>query len=106
MSFALEHMDRNIWRGKFSRFPEELVTHGFSCRLGGVSREPWKALNMGLHVGDAEEDVLENRRRFLSALYLQAECAVSPEQIHGTNIVRVTAKDAGRGAMARRGWSR
>ncbi len=100
MSFALEHMGQNIWCGKFTNFGEDIATHGFSCRLGGVSKKPWQALNMGLHVGDTEADVLENRRRFLSALHLKAECVISPEQVHGTNIMRVTEADAGRGALA------
>lgn len=100
MSFALEHMNHNVWRGKFSSFPEEMVTHGFSCRLGGISDKPFDTLNMGLHVEDDAKAVLNNRRIFLSALRLNADRVVSPEQVHGTRIARVTAEDAGRGAVS------
>ena len=37
-----------------------MVTHGFSTRIGGVSKEPYSALNLGLAVGDDPEDVLVN----------------------------------------------
>lgn len=100
MSFAIEHLGQNIWRGRFTAFPEQEVVHGFSARLGGVSGKPWDSLNLGLHVGDAPEAVLENRRRFLRALDLRAERVVSPEQVHGTDVYQVRGEDVGRGALA------
>ena len=100
MSFAIEHLGQNLWRGRFTAFPEQEVVHGFSGRLGGVSEKPWDSLNMGLHVEDAPEAVLENRRRFLRALDLKAELAVSPEQVHGTEVYQVRDEDKGRGALA------
>lgn len=99
MSFAIEHLGQNIWRGRFTTFPEQEVVQGFSARLGGVSEKPWDSLNMGLHVGDRPEAVQENRRRFLRALDLKAERAVSPEQVHGTQVYRVRPEDEGRGAL-------
>lgn len=42
--------------------------NGFSTRLGGVSSLPSGALNLGHFAGDPHDNVLENRRRFLSAL--------------------------------------
>ena len=98
MSFVLEHMRGNIWRGKFSSFPENLCVHGLTGRLGGVSKKPYESLNMALHVGDNPADVWENRRRFLQALGLRAEDMVTPEQVHGQRIVRVGREEAGRGA--------
>ena len=99
MSFVLEHMRDNLWRGKFSSFSEENCIHGLSGRLGGVSQKPYASLNMALHVGDEPEAVWENRQRFLHALGLKAEELVTPEQIHGINIERVGRKEAGRGAQ-------
>lgn len=98
MSFVLEHMRNNLWRGKFSSFPEDLCVHGLTGRLGGVSQKPYDSLNMALHVGDNPADVWENRRRFLHALGLKAEDMVTPEQVHGQHIVRVGRAEAGRGA--------
>ena len=96
MSFVLEHMRNNLWRGKFSSFPEDLCVHGLTGRLGGVSQKPYDSLNMALHVGDNPADVWENR--FLHALGLKAEDMVTPEQVHGQHIVRVGRAEAGRGA--------
>ena len=98
MSFILEHMRNNLWRGKFSSLDESLCVHGLSGRLGGVSRKPYDSLNMALHVGDDPAAVWENRRRFLLALGLKAEELVTPEQVHGSRIMRVSRADAGRGA--------
>jgi len=100
MSFAIEHLGNNLWRGKFSAFDEKICQHAFSARLGGESVQPYKGLNMALHVGDEADIVWENRKRFFQALELKAENLVTPEQIHGAVIQRVALKDAGRGAKA------
>lgn len=61
-----------------------------TLRSGGVSRAPYDdgkgggGMNLGLHVGDREDDVLENRR-ILRAM-LPAE-PVWLEQVHGTRVV-------------------
>ncbi len=99
MSYIVEHMSNNVWRGKFSELPEEEVIHGFSCRLGGVSREPYASLDMGLHVGDFPEDVLENRKLFLSYLHVNSERLIAAEQIHGNRVARVGEKELGAGAL-------
>lgn len=44
------------------------VRFGFTERSGGVSRQPYESLNLGSHVGDELDAVLENRRRALRAL--------------------------------------
>ena len=61
MSFVLEHLQNNLWSGKFTHFPTDIMVHGISARLGGISSKPYDALNMGLHAGDDKEAVLENR---------------------------------------------
>ena len=48
----------------FSIFQGLPLKAAVSCRKGGVSRSPFTSLNMGLHVGDRAEDVLENRKRY------------------------------------------
>jgi hypothetical protein len=57
-----------------------------SLRGGGVSRDAYSSLNMGLHVGDAAAQVSENRRLFAADWALPAEPAWL-EQVHGTRIV-------------------
>ena len=98
MSFVLEHMRDNLWRGKFSSFAEDQCIHGLTGRLGGVSQKPYDSLNMALHVGDDPEMVWANRQRFLHALGLKAAELVTPEQVHGLHIARVSRADTGRGA--------
>lgn len=98
MSFAIEHIGKNIWRGRFTTFAENICTHALTGRLGGVSTAPYDSMNMALHVGDNPADVWTNRERFFHQLGLNPEHIVTPEQIHGATIARVTAADAGRGA--------
>lgn len=86
---------------QLSQYP--FITHGFSTRIGGVSSvsEGGKnELNIGLHVDDSTENVLENRRRFASTLGIEAGDIVAGEQVHGTNIRRVTGDDLGKGALS------
>ena len=70
----------------------------FSCRTGGVSAPPYDSLDLGLHVGDDEAAVLENRRRCARAL--AAEDFVTTQQTHSRHIRRVDKRDAGRGFAA------
>lgn len=74
-----------------------LVSHGFSTRLGGVSTGIYASLNLGLSKDDRRENVLENRRRFLQALGLDLADLVAAQQVHGTRVAVVTARDRGRG---------
>jgi len=99
MSYVLEHMGQNIWRGKFNTFPDDVAIHGISARLGGVSQTPYASLNMGLHVGDDPAAVRENRQRFLAMLGLKAARICTPEQVHGDVIDRVGTAEMGRGAL-------
>lgn len=98
MSYFIEHKDKNIWHGKFSIFPDELVIHAISTRLGGVSKEPYSSLNLAFHVGDDADAVRDNRQLFAHSLLLNSKDIVSPKQVHGTNIAVVTEADRGRGA--------
>lgn len=71
---------------------------GFSTRLGGVSAQPFDALNIGLHVGDKPEDVLENRKRLARAIGLDLDTMVFANQVHSATIAEVGTADRGRGA--------
>lgn len=98
MSYFIEHKEKNIWHGKFSIFPEDLVTHAVSTRLGGVSKKPYESLNLAFHVGDNAEAVRENRLLFAHSLLLNAKDIVSPKQVHGTHVMRIGKEHAGLGA--------
>jgi polyphenol oxidase len=66
----------------------EQVKHGFSTRLGGVSRGPYATLNLDRSVGDDDDAVRENRARFAMMLGLAAETEiVQVHQVHGTRVL-------------------
>jgi YfiH family protein len=70
-----------------------------TTRHGGVSCGSYASLNLSLHVGDAAENVLENRRRVAAALEADPGDLVFCIQSHGPNVHVVTAADRGRGAL-------
>ncbi|MCK8827596.1 peptidoglycan editing factor PgeF [Natroniella acetigena] len=76
-----------------------LVKHAFTTRIGGVSSGDYVSLNLGLHVGDNEEDVLENRKRICKLLGSNNEELVATKQMHNDRIKIVTQDDKGRGAL-------
>ncbi len=100
MAFSLVPKGENLWVGQFSLFAEDFLTHGISTRFGGVSRPPYDSLNLALQVGDETAAVLENRRRFVTALGLSAATICTPEQVHGSQVYQVKQEDAGRGAFS------
>ncbi len=61
----------------------------FTSRDGGVSKPPYSSLNLGLHVGDDPDDVLENRRRVLEAIGVPNAPIIVPHQVHKTNVIVV-----------------
>jgi YfiH family protein len=59
------------------------LIHGFSTKPGGVSNQNGeKILNLGFTDSDTKENVLENRRRFQSALGASDLKLISLKQIH------------------------
>jgi YfiH family protein len=83
------------------------VLVAFSERSGGVSGAPFETLNLAGHVGDRPADVDENRDRLLDAIGIAhaRERLVTSEQVHGSSIVVVEDRDAGRGARVGEGAS-
>jgi polyphenol oxidase len=69
-----------------------------TTRECGVSTGPYRALNLGLHVGDDADAVVENRRRAAAALGATLDDLVFAHQVHGTRATVVGRTDAGRGA--------
>ncbi len=68
----------------FLQFSEIIAAQ--STRTGGVSPEPL-GMNLSSHVGDAQANVDENRRRFFHALSVPAGTkTVYQNQIHSSNI--------------------
>jgi hypothetical protein len=67
---------------------------------GGVSTGPYESLNLGLHVGDDPDVVVENRRRAARAIGLELDDLVFCNQTHGRMVVRVDEQDRGLGSTS------
>ena len=75
------------------------VRAAFTLRSGGVSAPPYDTLNVGAHVGDDIDRVRENRTRVRGLLQLPGEPAWL-EQVHGTEVVEVSAANSSTAAPA------
>lgn len=71
----------------------ELVKHGFSTRLGGVSKGIYSSMNLSFAQGDNEDDVRENYRRMAVTLEVNERNFVKPIQTHTTNVHKVDWKN-------------
>lgn len=78
------------------------IKNGFSTRIGGVSEGCYGDMNLSFTVGDENEAVLENFRRFAAALDVPVEDLVYSHQTHTTNVMRVNASHKGMGILRER----
>lgn len=75
-----------------------LVNAGLTTRQGGHSEAPFDTLNMGLHVSDEKEAVIQNRQELAQELDNPLEKWIIGEQVHGTEVKAVDFKSAGAGS--------
>ena len=83
---------------KLEKYSDDLL-HGFSTRLGGVSKEHLSAMNLSFTRGDDPDNVLENHRRFAAALGYDEKRLVFSDQVHKTEFHKVTEEDVGKGIV-------
>lgn len=83
----------------FDKLEKAGVVHAFSTRLGGVSEGYLGSMNLSFHRGDNPEHVMENHRRFAAAVGYNHEKLVFSDQVHKTDIYKVTEVDAGKGII-------
>lgn len=69
--------------------PSHIKAFG-TCRHQGYSQAPFDSWNPATHTGDNEADVQKNRRLLYEQLQLPAE-PVWLDQVHGTDIIRLSA---------------
>ena len=72
-----------------------IVHHGFSTRLGGVSKGIYSSMNFSVKMGDTTENVRKNFEIFTGVNGFKNP--VMSDQTHTTNVLRVTKKDTGKG---------
>jgi len=69
------------------------VRHGFSTRLGGVSRGDLAGLNLGSNRGDEQARVFENYRLLGEATGIDVHHMAFTKQVHGNEVRIVTEAD-------------
>ena len=72
------------------------LRHGISTRIGGQSQGELGTLNLGIKVGDSQENILVNRNKFCEALGVQQENVVFSGQVHGNHVAVVDGAHAGK----------
>lgn len=77
-----------------------------TTRAGGVSGSPWDSLNLGSHVEDNPDDVQQNRLRIAESAGLTSERIGWLNQVHGTDVVELTADNVGQIAKADASFTR
>lgn len=87
----------------FEKFPE--FYHGFSTRLGGVSKGIYSSMNLSFTRGDEEEAVLENYRRIADAIGFSMEGIVCSDQTHTVHIRQITEADKGKGVLQKKDYT-
>lgn len=80
---------------KISEIP--FIKHGFSTRLGGVSKGIFNSMNLALNRGDNFEDVMANYNRLCKSIGLDMNTLVASSQDHNTFVRTVTEKQYGTG---------
>ena len=74
------------------RYEESLggARFAFTGRFGGVSRAPYAELNLGGHVGDTDDIVVENRRLLAERIGLPVDRVLYMNQVHGPEVAVVS----------------
>lgn len=97
MSF-IKNKDRDLVYYTIESFEKtDLVKHGFSTRLGGVSSGDLKSLNLGVKKKDTRENILENYKRFTNSLGIDIDNLVFTDQVHKDKVIEVDERDRGKG---------
>lgn len=81
-----------------------IVDHGFTTRIGGVSKGEFSSLNLSYTRGDEKACVDENFRRAAVSLHANVEDFVLTDQTHTTNVRKITRQDRGKGILQERDY--
>lgn len=90
----------NAWFGYFSSFSRAGFITACSCRFHGESDLVPGSLNLALQVGDNQNKVLRNRKKFAAAIGVNPDRLTTCAQVHGNNVQVVTEDLIGRGAVS------
>jgi YfiH family protein len=73
------------------------IRHFVSTRTGGFSNPPYGSLNLGFHVGDDPEKVMENRKRLATTVGIPLDQFTMARQIHSGDVTIVSEELRGKG---------
>lgn len=82
----------------------EIIKHGFSTRLGGLSHDCFSSMNLGYMRGDDKKTVDENYKLISESIGIPWEDLVTTEQVHNTKVQLVTDEDRGKGIIKERDY--
>jgi len=71
------------------------VLVAFGNRRGGVSRPPYRGLNLALRGGDDRDDVIENRSRAAFGARFNLSSLAMARQVHGAAVIEVSPGQTG-----------
>lgn len=80
------------------------LCHGFSTRIGGVSKGHFTGMNLGHGRGDSEENIIKNHEIMANVIGFDAKNIVASRQTHTTNIKLVSKEDIGKGIYKERDY--
>lgn len=80
------------------------LCHGFSTRIGGVSKGHFTSMNLGHGRGDSEENIIKNHEIMANVIGFDAKNIVASRQTHTTNIKIVSKEDIGKGIYKERDY--
>ena len=81
------HQPDSVRYFTFDLFEGAPLTHAVFTRRGGVSPAPWNELNVGATVGDALENVVENRKRSFQSVGRDINSLFDSWLVHGTDVL-------------------
>ncbi|QNU68481.1 peptidoglycan editing factor PgeF [Ruminiclostridium herbifermentans] len=79
---------------------DNILTHCFTTRLGGVSEGECTSLNLSFNRKDNKENILKNYRIIADAIGVDFDKIVLSNQVHDNKIRVVHSADAGKGLVA------
>ena len=83
----------------------DFIKHGFSTRLGGLSKDYFSSMNLGYTRGDDKEAVDANYKLICDSIGFSWEDLVATDQVHETIVRVVTDEDKGKGIIKERDYS-
>ncbi|MCF6148493.1 MAG: peptidoglycan editing factor PgeF [Candidatus Kuenenia sp.] len=74
------------------------ICHFITTRMDGYSKNPYNSLNLGFHVGDDSQTVLENRKQLANSIGVPLCNFTTAQQVHGDHIEIISENDQGCGS--------